>query len=83
MHSLHGVGKYIGLQELTSQGKSSGEYLLIEYSGGDKLYLPVYRLNTIQKYVGAGGNPAVDKLGTQTVRKSEAKSPGFSKKIGD
>jgi len=81
VHSLHGVGKYLGLQELRAQGGTLGEYLLIEYSGGDKLYLPVYRLNAIQKYVGAGGNPAVDKLGTQQFEKAKQKARESARKL--
>ncbi|NDG85759.1 MAG: hypothetical protein EBX52_12085, partial [Proteobacteria bacterium] len=63
VHALHGVGRYVGLQELSAGGKHAGEYLLIEYSGGDKLYLPVYRLNTIQRYVSTGTSAALDRLG--------------------
>jgi len=81
VHSLHGVGKYLGLQELRAQGGTMGEYLLIEYSGGDKLYLPVYRLNAIQKYVGAGGNPSVDKLGTQQFEKAKQKARESARKL--
>jgi transcription-repair coupling factor (superfamily II helicase) len=81
VHAVHGVGKYLGLQELAAQGNTLGEYLLIEYSGGDKLYLPVYRLNTIQKYVGAGGNPSVDKLGTQQFEKAKQKARESAKKL--
>ena len=81
VHSVHGVGKYLGLHELISQNKSMGEYLYIEYSAGDKLYLPVYRLNTIQKYVGAGGNPSLDKLGTYQFEKAKQKARDSAKKL--
>jgi transcription-repair coupling factor (superfamily II helicase) len=81
VHSLHGVGKYLGLQELSAKGATLGEYLLIEYSGGDKLWLPVYRLNTIQKYIGAGGNPSIDKLGTQQFEKAKQKARDSAKKL--
>ena len=85
VHALHGVGKYLGLQELKGKAdgneRSLGEYLLIEYSGGDKLYLPVYRLNTIQRYVGAGGNPTVDKLGTGQFEKAKQKARESARKL--
>ena len=81
VHAVHGVGKYLGLQELASQNQTQGEYLFIEYSGGDKLYLPVYRLNTIQKYVGAGGNPSLDKLGTFQFEKAKQKARESAKKL--
>lgn len=81
VHTLHGVGKYIGLQELQAGGKSAGEYLLIEYASGDKLYLPVYRLNTIQRYVGAGANPGLDKLGTSHFEKAKQKARESARKL--
>jgi len=63
VHEDHGIGRYIGLRHLTFQDVE-GDYLLLEYLGGDKLYLPVYRMNLIQRYVGSGeGTPFLDKLG--------------------
>ena len=81
VHTVHGVGKYLGLNELNSAGKHLGEYLLIEYSGGDKLYLPVYRLNTIQRHVSAGGNAPLDKLGTYQFEKAKQKARDSAKKL--
>ena len=81
VHTLHGIGKFIGLEELKKAGVSQGEYLLIEYSGGDRLYLPVYRLNAIQKYVGAGVSVSLDKLGTQQFEKAKQKARDSAKKL--
>ncbi len=81
VHSLHGVGKYLGLQELKGGGKHLGEYLLVEYSGGDKLYLPVYRLNTIQRFVSSGTNPGLDKLGTGQFEKAKQKARESARKL--
>ena len=78
VHATHGVGKYKGLQEISS---IAGEYLLIEYAGGDRLFLPVYRLNTIQRYVGAGGNPSLDKLGTAQFEKAKQKARDSARKL--
>ncbi len=66
VHTDHGIGIYRGLLKLRL-GKEEHDFLLIEYQGGDKLYVPVYRLNRVQKYVGAGeGEPRIDKLGGTT-----------------
>jgi transcription-repair coupling factor (superfamily II helicase) len=81
VHAIHGVGKYLGLQELTSGSQHLGEYLLIEYSGGDKLYLPVYRLNTIQRYVSSGQSAALDRLGTGQFEKAKQKARESAKKL--
>lgn len=63
VHENHGIGRYLGLKHLRIQD-TEGDYLLLEYLGGDKLYVPVYRMNFIQRYVGAGdAEPILDKLG--------------------
>ena len=63
VHLQHGVGIYRGLEHLEIGG-IAGEYLLIEYAGKDKLYLPVDRLSLVQRYVGGeGGAPSLDRLG--------------------
>lgn len=81
VHAIHGVGRYVGLQEIKSNGQHLGEYLLIEYLGGDKLYLPVYRLNTIQRYVNAGGSASLDKLGTGQFEKAKQKARESARKL--
>ena len=63
VHTEHGIGVYRGLWKL-KLGNEEHDFLLLEYQDGDKLYLPVYRLNLLQKYVGGGdGGPRLDKLG--------------------
>jgi len=81
VHTLHGIGKFIGLETLKTGDSSKGEYLLIEYSGQDRLYLPVYRLNSIQKYVGAGTGPSLDKLGTGQFEKAKQKARDSARKM--
>jgi transcription-repair coupling factor (superfamily II helicase) len=66
VHVTHGVGRYIGLVQLTLRGVP-GDYVQLEYAGGDKLYLPVYRLHEIERYVAAEGKPPkLDKMGGTT-----------------
>ena len=63
VHVDYGVGLYRGLRHLKIGGVSN-DYLLLEYQDGDKLYVPVDRLNLIQRYVGGDGRgPRLDKLG--------------------
>jgi len=63
VHVDHGIGLYRGLVKLT-HGQEVNEFLALEYLGGDKLYLPVDRLNLVQKYLGTGeGVPPLDRLG--------------------
>jgi len=66
VHLTHGVGRYDGLVQLNLRGVP-GDYVLLEYAGGDRLYLPVYRLNEIERYVAAEGKPPkLDKMGGST-----------------
>jgi transcription-repair coupling factor (superfamily II helicase) len=66
VHAEHGIGVYRGLVNL-ELGQASGEFLRIEYEGGDKLFVPVHRLNLVQRYVGADGQaPRIDRLGGTT-----------------
>ena len=66
VHTDHGIGQYHGLHHLGVAG-TEGDYLHLEYASGDKLYVPVERINLVQKYTGAGGAaPALDRLGSQT-----------------
>ena len=72
VHVDHGVGKYLGL-ERRAIGPVHVDLLVVEYAGGDKLFLPVYRLNQIEKYAGGDTTPRVDRLGGQTFGKTKAK----------
>lgn len=73
VHRDHGLGRYLGMATLTMQGVVN-DYMLLEYRDGDKLYLPVDRLNLISRYEGLSDRePRIDKLGTQSWRATKAK----------
>jgi len=73
VHAEHGIGRYQGLVH-RDVGGLVVDLLVVEYSGGDKLYLPVYRLNQIQKYSGGeAGEPKIDRLGGATFAKTKAR----------
>ncbi|RJP73535.1 MAG: transcription-repair coupling factor [Candidatus Abyssobacteria bacterium SURF_17] len=54
VHVDHGIGIYRGLSYLPEQ---KSEFLMIEYLGGDKLYVPVNMMNLVQKYIGSDDAP--------------------------
>ena len=73
VHRDHGLGRYLGMATLSMQGVIN-DYMLLEYRDGDKLYLPVDRLNLISRYEGLSDRePRIDKLGTQSWRAAKAK----------
>jgi transcription-repair coupling factor (superfamily II helicase) len=72
VHVEHGIGRYLGLVH-KQVGTLTVDLLCVEYAGGDKLYLPVYRLNQIQKYSGAESTPKIDRLGGSTFAKTKSR----------
>jgi transcription-repair coupling factor (superfamily II helicase) len=74
VHLDHGIGIYRGLKFLQVAGVE-GEFLHLEYEGGDRLYLPIDRINLIQKYIGGdGAQPALDRLGGTSWERVKAKT---------
>jgi len=74
VHEQHGIGRYLGLQEMSfEEGKS--EFLVLEYEGGDKLYVPVSQLGVIGRYSGAQPEEApLHKLGSGQWDKAKARA---------
>lgn len=74
VHLEHGLGRYEGLKTITING-ISGDFIQIAYRDDDKLYLPVDRMEMVEKYIGVEGyNPILDKIGGKTWIKSTAKA---------
>jgi len=74
VHQDLGVGRYLGLQTLQAGGFES-EFLTLEYSGGDKLYVPVASLHLISRYTGSAPEKApLHKLGTDQWDKAKRKA---------
>ena len=66
VHATHGVGRYVGVREIRN-GDQTGDFMLLEYAGEAKLYVPLTRLDLVQKYRGGGdGKPTLDRLGGVT-----------------
>ncbi|OGS75767.1 MAG: transcription-repair coupling factor [Gallionellales bacterium GWA2_55_18] len=64
VHEQHGIARYAGLINL-DLGEGEGEFLLLEYAGGDKLYVPVAQLHVISRYSGGAPETApLHKLGS-------------------
>ncbi|HUW00462.1 MAG TPA: transcription-repair coupling factor [Gallionella sp.] len=64
VHEQHGIARYAGLINL-DLGEGENEFLLLEYAGGDKLYVPVAQLHVISRYSGGAPETApLHKLGS-------------------
>ena len=74
VHEDHGVGRYRGLITLETDG-IAGEYLHLEYEGGDTLYVPVASLYLISRYTGVDPELApLHRLGSQQWQKARRKA---------
>ncbi len=74
VHDEHGIGIYRGIEKITIEGISA-DFLVIEYRNGDLLYVPVDRMESVQRYVGVDGvEPVIDKLGGTTWQKAKEKT---------
>jgi transcription-repair coupling factor (superfamily II helicase) len=74
VHVDHGIGEFVGLKQLgvRGAGEAQQEFLELRYSGEDKLFVPVERLDLVQKYTG-GARPALDRLGGTTWEKAKTR----------
>ncbi len=73
VHVDYGVARYHGLLHLKAGG-TEGDYLHLEFAGDDRLYLPVERIEKVQKYVADGGEPRLDKMGSGSWEKTKLKA---------
>jgi transcription-repair coupling factor (superfamily II helicase) len=73
VHVDHGIGEFVGLKQLGVRGtEGAREFLELRYHGDDKLFVPVERLDLVQKYTG-GARPALDRLGGTTWEKAKSR----------
>ncbi len=64
VHNDYGIGQFKGLVQIDFEGKKV-ECLRIDYAGSDKVFLPVEKLNLLERYIGSEGSPPrLSKLGS-------------------
>ena len=74
VHVEHGIAQYQGLKEISQDGLSI-EFMILEFAEGAKLYVPLTRLDLIQKYrsTDTGPAPVLNKLGSQQWAKTKTR----------
>ncbi|HYL91802.1 MAG TPA: CarD family transcriptional regulator, partial [Alphaproteobacteria bacterium] len=83
VHVEHGIGMYQGLKEI-QQGDITGEFMVLEFAEGAKLYVPLTRLDLIQKYrSGEGVKPPLSRLGGTAWNKTKARVKKAMKDMAD
>jgi len=83
VHIDHGIARFGGLQTL-DLGPRSGEFMLLYYADEAKLYVPVERLDLVQRYSSAEGHqPQLDRLGGLGWQKTKAKAKRAMRDMAD
>ncbi|HZR66204.1 MAG TPA: transcription-repair coupling factor [Terriglobales bacterium] len=73
VHVEHGIGQYQGLKEI-NQGDGNAEFMVLEYADAARLYVPLTRLDLVQKYRSQeGAKPVLNHLGTAAWAKTKAR----------
>ncbi|HEY2590050.1 MAG TPA: transcription-repair coupling factor [Steroidobacteraceae bacterium] len=74
VHEEYGVGRYVGLTPMQVAGQQ-GEFLVLEYQDGDRVYVPVHALHLVSRYTGAAPESApLHKLGTDQWAKARKRA---------
>ncbi|GIW47623.1 MAG: transcription-repair-coupling factor [Deltaproteobacteria bacterium] len=80
VHVNFGIGIFRGLKRLRIENVE-GDFLQCEYAGGDKIYVPVDKLKLVQRYIGEGPPPRIDKLGSESWRRTVRRTKKAVEKI--
>ena len=62
VHEVHGIGRVLGNKKITST-EGTKDYVAVEYSGGDILYVPVEQMDILTRYLGGEKKPRLSKIG--------------------
>jgi len=83
VHVEHGIGQYQGLKEI-NHGDGPAEFMLLEFADAARLYVPLTRLDLVQKYRSSEGvKPALSHLGTAAWGKTKARVRKAMKDMAD
>lgn len=83
VHVHHGIGRFVGIETLVVNDIHK-DYMLLKYSGDDKLFVPIDQIDLVQKYVGSEGKePKLYKLGGSEWKKVKSKVQSTVEDIAD
>ncbi|MCW5965842.1 MAG: transcription-repair coupling factor [Bryobacterales bacterium] len=83
VHREHGVGRFLGLKEVVQDGVKT-DFMLLEYANDSKLYVPLTRMDLVQKFRGGGeAKPQIDRLGGITWQRTKARVKARMRDMAD
>ncbi|MCY4523583.1 MAG: DEAD/DEAH box helicase, partial [Halobacteriovoraceae bacterium] len=80
MHKIYGLGKFLGLKPLETDGNKT-DYMVVEYKDGDKVYVPVYKMDQVQKHANADAHLNLDNLKKNKYRLAKQRASQAAKKL--
>ena len=83
VHMEHGIGRFLGMREL-DHGGQGGDFMMLEYAGGTKLYVPLTRLDLVHRYRAPGdGAVSLDRLGGTTWKRTKTRVKAKMRDMAD
>lgn len=83
VHVEHGIGRFLGLKEVQQDGAKT-DFMLIEYANESKLYVPLTRMDLVQKFRGGGeAKPQIDRLGGVTWQRTKSRVKARMRDMAD
>jgi len=80
IHQSHGIGKYLGLDSI-SVGDIISDFLVILFDNDDKIYVPVYKINLIQKHADGSTHHRLENLRTAKFQQTKQRAKDAAKKL--
>lgn len=80
VHEIHGVGKVLGVKKISST-EGTKDYVAVEYSGGDILYVPVEQMDILTRYLGGEKKPKLSKIGGKDFERVKSRVKESIKKM--
>ncbi len=82
VHIEHGIGKFLGTGRMSDDEDEGTEYLIVQYSQGDKLYVPMEHLDRVTSYVAPMDHPpSLTRLGTQEWKRAKERVERSTKEM--
>ncbi len=80
VHETHGVGVVKGTKKITT-GEGTKDYVMLEYGGGDILYVPVEHMDSLSRYTGGDEKPKLSKIGGKEFERAKERARESVKKL--
>ncbi len=80
VHETHGVGVVKGTKKITT-GEGTKDYVMLEYGGGDILYVPVEHMDSLSRYTGGEEKPKLSKIGGKEFERAKERARESVKKL--